>query len=134
VTHLPIERLWPFYLSRNLLIDSTIGFHVIFLCGFAPTGIPKKRKGIQSTSQWRKTEVAHKKFSSRLMPYNLLLKKMTFNPNTSSKLRRTIFRVHKFSQFSSPTMTVTSANWRVLNCNSLLTLNQWNCLCELPSS
>jgi hypothetical protein len=45
-----------------------IGNQVDFLLGFAPTGIPRKRKGIESTPQYKKKEDARKNLSSRFMP------------------------------------------------------------------
>jgi hypothetical protein len=49
-------------------MESKIGVHVVLLLGLAPTGIPRKRKGIESTSQFRNDDEARKKLSSRLIP------------------------------------------------------------------
>jgi hypothetical protein len=45
-----------------------MGIHVALLLGLAPTGIPRKRKGIDSTAQCKKEDDALKKFSSILIP------------------------------------------------------------------
>jgi hypothetical protein len=47
---------------------SIIGAQVPFLLGLAPIGIPRNRKGIESTSQCKKDDDALKKLSSRLIP------------------------------------------------------------------
>jgi hypothetical protein len=53
-------------------IDSIIGIQVALLLGSAPTGIPRNRKGIDSTAQCKKDDDALKKLSSRLMKKNVL--------------------------------------------------------------
>jgi hypothetical protein len=49
-------------------MEFKIGLQVPHLLGFAPTGIPKKRKGIESILQERKLEAALIKLSSTLIP------------------------------------------------------------------
>jgi hypothetical protein len=68
VTLPPIERIQPFQVLRRFFVDSIIGNHVDLLLGLAPTGIPRKRKGIDSTAQCKKEDDALKKLSSILMP------------------------------------------------------------------
>jgi hypothetical protein len=64
----PIDKFLPFQTQSLLFIDSMIGNQVDFLLGFAPTEIPRKRKGIESTPQCKKEEDARKNLSSRFMP------------------------------------------------------------------
>jgi hypothetical protein len=68
VTLPPIDRIRPFQVLRRFFIDSIIGTQVDLLLGLAPTGIPRKRKGIDSTAQCKKDDEALKKLSSILIP------------------------------------------------------------------
>jgi hypothetical protein len=62
---------------------STTGFQVACLLGFAPTGIPKNLKGMKSARQDKKEEPAVNNEESTFMPYNLLLTKFIFKPDTN---------------------------------------------------
>jgi hypothetical protein len=73
VTLPPMERLLPFHKPSLFFKDSKMGDQVALRLGLAPTGIPRNRKGIESTSQCKNDDEARKKLSSRLTPYNLLL-------------------------------------------------------------
>jgi hypothetical protein len=88
---------------------STTGFQVACLIGFPPTGIPNNLKGMDSDWQDKKDEPADNKEESTFMPYNLLLTKFIFKPDTNSKLQSTVLIVHKLLQEPSPIKIVSSA-------------------------
>jgi hypothetical protein len=68
VTLPPIERLRLFQAQSLFFKESIIGDLVALRLGLAPTRIPRKRKGIESTSECKKDEEARRKLSSRLTP------------------------------------------------------------------
>ncbi|KAK2440572.1 hypothetical protein QL285_011970 [Trifolium repens] len=92
---------------------STIGFQVARLLGLAPIGMPRNLKGIDSERQDKKAEPAVKNVEATFTPYNLLLTKLIFKPDTNSKLLRRVLIVHKLSQVPSPVKMVSSANWSI---------------------
>jgi hypothetical protein len=63
VTRPLIDNIRPFQVLRRFFIDSIIGSQVDLLFGFAPTGIPRNRKGMDSTAQCKKDDDALKKLS-----------------------------------------------------------------------
>jgi hypothetical protein len=62
-----MDKIRPFQVLRRFFIDSIIGIHVALLLGLAPTGIPRKRKGIDSTAQCKKEDDALKKLSTTIL-------------------------------------------------------------------
>jgi hypothetical protein len=89
-------------------MESKIGDQVALLLGLAPTGMPRNRKGINSTPQCKKDDEAHKN------TIKFALKEINIQyPDTISKLRNIVFIVQRLSKLPSPTIIVLSANWRV---------------------
>jgi hypothetical protein len=68
VTLAPIDKRRPFQEHNLFFIDSKMGDQVILLLGLAPTGMPRKRKGIDSTPQCKNDEDALINRSSRFIP------------------------------------------------------------------
>jgi hypothetical protein len=65
---------------------------------------------MESARQDKKEEPADNNEDSTFMPYNLLLTKFIFKPDTNSKLLSTVLMVHKLLQEPSPIRIVSSAN------------------------
>jgi hypothetical protein len=68
VTLAPIDNKRPFQLPSLFFIEFKIGSQVDLLRGLAPTGMPRKQKGIDSTPQCKKDDEALKNLSSRFLP------------------------------------------------------------------
>jgi hypothetical protein len=59
ITLPPIDKIRPFQVLRHFFMDSIIGSHMDLLLGLAPTGIPRKQKGIDSMTQYKKLMWQH---------------------------------------------------------------------------
>lgn len=75
---------------------------------------------------WEATSI---KSPSRCTPYNLLLKKLTFNPNTIPNPRRIAFKVHNFSICLSQLTPYHQQNCRILCSKKVPKLKPLNSLC-----
>jgi hypothetical protein len=78
------------------LKESITGLEVSTNLGLAPIGIPKYLKGILSILHFNNLLAENMKDGSTLIPMRLLLKKLTFRHDTSSKPLKIVFKVLMF--------------------------------------
>lgn len=110
VTLPPIRTIRPSHVESLELTESKIDFHVLHLFRFAPIGSPKNLNGNAPELQERKVTALSKKLLSTFTPYNLLLKKLTFNPETNSNPLKMVFILYKITKITLPIRIVSSAN------------------------
>lgn len=98
-------RLTNLFLQVTNLLETSLirGSQIPPFFGFAPTGSPKYLKGKELTLQWRKPYYISKKDLLTLTPKRLLLARLTFRPETSLKLLKTVLIVKRLSTGGTPT-------------------------------
>jgi len=108
----PKDEFVHFQPVNQLRILSTNGYQNCNLRGSPPMGNPKYKKGSWLCLQFITLAASWSQETTTPTPNNMLLWKLTFNPEIDSNNNRTALKALTFAQDLTPINKVSSANWR----------------------
>lgn len=117
------ERSLHFQRAVLFLSFSRIGSQVLTFLGLDPIRIPKNLKFGSSILQVKKFEATSGKCLLKLIPINLLSRKLSFNPDTYSNSLNIALMLHKFFHPPPPINSISSANCIISTMRPSSTIN-----------